>query len=333
MTEPNPTTGAENPRPRLLKKALMWAVLVLLFWLLFRKVPLDQVLGELHRMTAGQVLSLAALSVVFIIGVTILDGVSMWYGFNRMGASVPLKEIVLARAARMLLDSIATILGQAGLAAHVAKKYRVDAGPAAGMVLFLFLLEIYGMVTLASVSLILFLGLKGMVPPGAPVRAALLMTAAAWAGWMVVMWGGLRLARVEAVRRALVRLKLAPILDPLARLRRAEIGRLLLWKTALAAWQIGLTMVAFRIYGLTVPGLDLFAFMPLTILVSSIPVTPSRLGTTQWSWTFFFGYAAAPAALVWMSLLLQLLLNLVRWALGAVATLWLYRENPTDAKQ
>ena len=326
MTENQPTTSDE-PRPPLIKKALMWAALVVLFWLLFRKVPLEQVLAELHRMTVGQALSLLWLSVVFIIGVTVLDGASMWYGFNRMGAAVPLKEIILARAARMLLDSVATILGQAGLAAHIAQKYRVDAGPAAGMVLFLFFLEIYGMVTLASVSLVLFLALKDMVPPGAPVRAALLMTAAAWAAWLVVMYGGLRMSRVRAARRMLVRLKLAPILGPLERLSRPEISRLLLWKTALAAWQIGLTMIAFRIYGLTVPGLDLFDFMPLTILVSSVPVTPSRLGTTQWSWTFFFGYAAAPAALVWMSLLLQLLLNIVRWGLGATAILWLHRDR------
>ena len=308
----------------------MWAALLLLFWLLFRKVPLDQVLAELQKMTAGQVLSLAGLSVVFILGVTVLDGASMWYGFARMGVRVPFKEIVLARAARMLLDSVATILGQAGLAAHVAQKYRVDAGPAAGMVLFLFFLEIYGMVALASLSLIFFLGFKDVIPPGAPLRAALLMVAAAWLIWVVVMAGGLRIARVASVRRLLERLKLAPILDPLARLSRLEIGRLLLLKTALAAWQIGLTMAAFRLYGLNVPGLDLFAFMPLTILVSSIPVTPSRLGTTQWSWTFFFGYAAAPAALVWMSLLLQLLLNCVRWTLGAAATLWLFRGGSKE---
>lgn len=326
----DPATAAEAPRKsRLLKQAITWAVLAVLLWALFRKVPLLHVWEELQAMTLAQVLALAALSVVFILGVTILDGAAMWYGFTRFGVKMPLREIILARAARMLLDSLATILGQAGLAAHVAKKYRIDAGPAAGMVLFLFFLEIYGMVLLSTISIILFLGLKGVIPRDAPLDAGLFMIAAAWIIWMAVMMGGLRMAKVEPVRRLLARARLLPMLDPLARLSRRELLNLLLWKTALAAWQIGLTIIAFRIYGLQVPGLDLYAFMPLTILVSSIPVTPFRLGTTQWSWTFFFSYAAPAAALVWMSLLLQFLLNLVRWALGAVATLaLLHRGDP-----
>ncbi|MFO8056457.1 MAG: hypothetical protein R6V10_04095, partial [bacterium] len=97
-------------------------------------------------------------------------------------------------------------------------------------------------------------------------------------------------------------------------------------KTVLAAWQISLTFVAFNIYGIELSPFELFAFMPLGILVSSIPITPGRLGTTQWSWTFFFSYAIRPAVLVAVSLLLQFLLNVARWILGAVALPFIYSE-------
>jgi uncharacterized membrane protein YbhN (UPF0104 family) len=326
-TAPNPEPAAPDRRSRLLRKLVTWIVLVALFALLFRKVPLPEVLAQFRAMTLTSVLALFALSLVFILGVCALDGAAMGYGFSLFGVKIPLREIVLARTARMLLDSIATILGQAGLAAHVAKRYQLPAGPAAGMVLFLFLVEIYGMVVVSTLSLLALALLPGRLQPGAPLAAAVTMAGLAWPALAVMVFGGQRLARNAALARLLTRLRLAPILSPLSRLRPAQLLRLLLYKTALAAWQIGLTIVAFRLYGLKTPALDLLAFMPLAILVSSIPVTPSRLGTTQWSWTFFFAYTAPSAALVAMSLLLQFLLNTVRWIIGAAATLWLYRQD------
>jgi len=85
-------------------------------------------------------------------------------------------------------------------------------------------------------------------------------------------------------------------------------------------------VVAFRVYGLIVPHADFFFYMPIAILVSSIPITPARLGTTQFSWVFFMGQLLPRETLVAFSLLFQFLLNVARWALGLIVLPFAYRD-------
>lgn len=301
---------------KILRKLLPWLVLIGLFYILFRRIPLDRLLAEFRALTLFQVLGLAVLSLVFVAGVSIIDGTVMWYGFRFFKVRMAWKDIALARTARMVLDSVASLLGQAGLGAHVARRYRVPAGPAAGMVMFLFLLEIYGMIALSTLSFPLLLFLRHDQIARLPsFHFAVTFIALAWPGLIVLMV----LGRKARGMKILERLRLASLLQPLQTIRPSELLRLLLLKTALAAWQISLTAVAFRLFHLPLPPLELFAFMPLAILVSSLPVTPARLGTTQWSWVFFFGHLAPESALVAMSLLLQFTLNVARWLIGAAA--------------
>lgn len=320
MTHP-PLITADQPAAdhtpssggRWFRNLLLWAVFIALFFLLFRRIPLSAVLAEFKQMTGRQILGLAALSLGFVAGVALLDGTAMWYGFLSFRMKMTWKDIVLARTARMVLDSVASLLGQAGLGIHIARRYQVPAGPAAGMVMFLFFLEIYGMIALSSLAFpLLFLHHSGrMLPP--PFRFAILLLALAWPAFVLVILLGRRAGETPVLQR----LHLASLLQPLQSLAPRQLALLLLCKTVLAAWQISLTAAAFRIFRLPLPHRELFALMPLAILVSSLPVTPARLGTTQWSWVFFFGHLAPEPALVAMSLLLQFSLNLARWLIGS----------------
>ena len=323
-------TGPENTPPdqtgsirRLWRKLLPWVFLVILFLILFSRVPLEQVVAEFKAMTPTQIIWLSIVSVIIIIGVAVLDGTAMGYGFSTFGVRIRYREIILVRAAMMLLASIATLIGQAGLAALVARKYRVPAATAAGMVMFLFLVEIYGMIALATIALpVLLLAQQAKISPGAPILVSAAIILLTWPALALLILASRRNISISLFRR----LRLLAFLHPFQAIQPGQLLWLLLLKTLLAAWQITITVLAFRIYGIQVPVLELFAFMPLAILVSSIPITPARLGTTQWSWVLFFGYLVPPAVLVAMSLLLQFLLNLARWFIGALVMPFIYKD-------
>jgi len=324
MTRPPP---APEPKPgpallfRKLRRVLVWPLLVLILVFLFSRVPLERVIAEFYELEWARMSGLCALSFVFIIGVSIIDGTAMWCGFRLFEVRIEWKEITLVRAAMMLLATLSTPVGQAGLAAHIAAKHRIKAGPAAGMVSCLFMLEVYGMIALSTIFLPVYL-LTGETAAGAPLETAVIMTALAWP----VLAAVLVMGRRAAGTRLFQKLRLAPILHPLSMLSFPDLVRLLAIKTALAGWQIGLTVAAFRIYGIEASPRDLYAFMPLAILVSSIPVAPGRLGITQVSWVYFFGYMASEPALVALSLLLQFILNLARWMVGAAALPFVYKD-------
>lgn len=313
----------ERPGLRAAKRAAPWLVAAIIFYIVFREVPLEKVWHELLQLDAKEVAGLCGISAVFILGVSAIDGVAMWYGFSRFGVPLRWAEIVLVRAAMMLLAVVATPVGQAGLAAHLAGKYRIPAIPATGMVFFLFLLEIYGMVLVATVSLaaIMLFG-ADHVDPDAPLPLALAMVGLLWPALIIFVY----VCRSEWGGGLLARFKFGSVIHPVRQLTLGEMGRVLMIKALLAAWQIGLTWPAFYIFGIGLAPLDLFAFMPLAILVSSIPITPAKLGTTQVSWVLFFGHAAPADALVAFSLLLQTLLNVARWMIGAAVLPLVYRD-------
>jgi len=327
MTKTSGPPDNQNPEggfaARLARKLLPWIVLITIFWLIFSREPLDKVLAEFGRLTLMQIILLSVLSLIAVAGVAVLDGTAMWYGFSRLEVKIEWKEMALVRSAMMLLASIATLIGQAGLAAHVARKHKISAGAATGMVMFLFLVEIYGMITVATIGLPAYLLVKGGgAGPSAPVELAVLMVTPAWMALTVFIM----VVRSGRGAGVLERLRLTPLVQPFQAMRPVEFAKILALKTLLAAWQVGITIPAFLIYGKWIPALDMYAFMPLAILVSSIPVTPARLGTTQVSWVAFFQHLVQPEALVAFSLLLQFLLNVCRWLIGAAALPFIYGD-------
>jgi hypothetical protein len=331
MTSTPPIGPGRSRKYLTLRRIITWLILVLLFALLFKMIPPAQVLAELKGMSIARPWDLLALfgaSCVIICGVALLDGVAMWYCFSRFEPAIKWKEIVKVRAAMMLLASISTLIGQAGLAVYVAKKHKIQGSTAAGMVMFLFFLEIYGMIAAATLALPV-LAAAG-TPPGPAFRAGVVLIAAAWPAFFIFIFVGRRMRET----RLFERLRLAPLLIPLRTLKNADIAALLLMKGLLALWQIAMTAVVFHIYGLMsrLPMAALFFYMPIAILISSIPITPARLGTTQFSWVFFIGQYLARDTLVAFSLLFQFLLNIARWALGLIVLPLVYREIKDPGK-
>jgi len=321
MTAPESSAAKTPAGPasrvfRLLRRLLPWLALAAVFALIFWKIPFAKVVAEFKTMTPTQILSLSGLALAFILGVCAIDAVALKYAFGVFGIKIAWRELFLVRAATMVLVAIASPVGQAGIAGHLVRTKRAPLGPAAGMIMFLMMIEFYGMLAVATVCFPLLLFVKGdALPSPAPALLSAAMIVGLWPLLFIVI----RLSQSQTGIALLGRLRLASLAQPLQAFGSTQVLKLLLLKTILAAWQIALTLPAFRLYHINLPGLDLFAFMPLAIIVSSIPITPARLGITQLSWAMFFHYAVPDQTLVAFSLLFQVLINLARWLIGAAA--------------
>jgi uncharacterized membrane protein YbhN (UPF0104 family) len=277
-------------------------------------------LAELLDTDKLKILSLFVLSLVFVSGIAVIDGLSMWYGFSLFGVKLKIKEILLIRAAMMILASIATLIGQAALGTLMTKKYGVSAGKSAGMVILLFILEIYGMVALTTVFLpVLFLF---QYPENSQAWAAGLLVITTWPALFALII----ISRKTKGAKIFEKLKISALISPLNSLKNIELFKLLSFKTMLAFWQILMSLFALEIYGLHLPFLEFFTFTPVCTLVSAMPVTPAKLGTTQWVWVFFFEYGLPAVSIVAYTLFIQFMLNVARWVVGLFALPFVYKD-------
>lgn len=328
ITAPDPAPG--SARARWTRRIITWTILVLLFLALFKLAPSQEVLDEFRKLEPGVILRLMALCLLFIAGVCLIDAAALCFAYRRLSAEIRYGPTLAIRAVTMVLASFVNLIGHAGIAAHLARKHRLPPEKAGGMLIILIFLEIFGMIAVSSLSLIVL----GLLPGGmeqareGPIEMVIVFNLAAAGAFLAAVIAGRKLRPGPLLQK----LRLAGAIEPLRLLGTTGIAIILGIKTLLAAWQIFLVHYALLIYGVKIHPADLFTIMPVVIVVSSIPITPARLGTTQFAWTFFFHHLLPAPLLVAFSLLLQFLLNLARWAIGAAALPFIYREmtSPPD---
>jgi uncharacterized protein (TIRG00374 family) len=83
-----------------------------------------------------------------------------------------------------------------------------------------------------------------------------------------------------------------------------------------------------RSVGIAEPLLLFFAFVPLITLIMQIPITVGGLGTTQYAFERFFGYAGVPASQAVALSILFLALGTVGNLPGGLLYAWRRRERP-----
>ena len=73
---------------------------------------------------------------------------------------------------------------------------------------------------------------------------------------------------------------------------------------------------ALTLFGMDIPTLRLLTFLPLTFMISALPVTVAHLGTSQAAWIFFFSDYAPEADLLAYSLVSHLTFMLANGTIG-----------------
>lgn len=294
----------ETPKRRqtLLKKIYPWAIAAALFVYLFIKIPPDQVLKALSHI---DLLVFAFWSLLYFWVVLYLDCVALKVFLTRFSAPISFKETVEVRGASFLIAVLNYVVGQGALAYYLKKKRGASLSRSLGAVSF---------VTVMDLLLILSSGMIALsfsdTPQAAKIRANLSFFEQSWimapilfaayAIWCV-FWHFVDRGKLEKQKgKAWVRFVLSH--DVFAIFREARFtDYLMLFVLRLPLLIIVISHINLAMFSLhaKLAWTDVFLYNPIILLVSSVPLTPAGLGTSQLLTTLFFtdSVQSAPAGL------------------------------------
>ncbi|MGH7435551.1 MAG: hypothetical protein ACRENE_07735 [Polyangiaceae bacterium] len=232
-----------------------------------------------HQMAAGHALRMLPIGLALPFVVWLPYAACDRVIFEGAIGPVPYREVVRAKAASAVLQTLGYFFGGGGYAVWVARTTRSGPARAAGAVLYLMASDLIAVCTVAGASMWL---------AGAEALPAV-RTAATWifgvqVGFIVFGPTGawLRLPQVFEPWRTVPRLRSA-----------AQIaGRALNIATITA-----FTWWAMRAFGLEVPARAAAMYVPVILLVTSLPINVAGLGAAQAAWLLFLPWATGPKLL------------------------------------
>jgi hypothetical protein len=197
----------------------------------------------------------------FVCALLLADGCATASVYRRLVAPVRTRDFMVIRGASYLLSLINHHVGQGWLTYFVARAYRAPLWRVAGATLFVYV------TTFGCLFVLVALGLPynhRRVPWLLPTVFALALAAAGYAA--VIGVGGNALRRRQA---------LAPLFE--AGIKGHAVA--LLQRMPHVMVQFLGTWLPLRFFGVNVPLADALAFVPVIMLVQTLPITPQGLGT------------------------------------------------------
>jgi len=254
-----------------LVRLLAWAVTAGILFLLFRKIPLHEVVAA-ARGAAGWTVP-AAFFFGFLI--YLADSFAIWKTFGWFLAQLSFADVLLVRGATYLLAAINYNVGQGAIVYFVHRVARVPVIRGVATVLL-----IMGINVLA----LLFLATFGLAAAPAVPHALKLIVAVAYAGLAVYV-----LAVITKPRWLTSR----PLFDVLLGAGLGGYARALLVRLPHIAILFTFQIFMLRGFGVAVPILQAIAALPVVFFIGVLPISVQGLGTTQAAMIFFFARYAA----------------------------------------
>jgi len=237
-----------------------------------------------HEMAAGHALRTLALAFAMPFIVWLPYAAYDWIVLNGAVGPMALRDVVRAKAASAVLLILGYFLGGGGYAVWIGRTTRVGAARAAGAVLYVMASDLIAVCGVAGASMWL----------GGPGASPSLRAAATW---------------VFAVQVALIvvgpyggRLRLAPVFEAWRIVPRA-------WSFAQIAGRAGniaiitaFAWAAMRAFGIDVPAGAAAMYIPVIMLVTSLPISVAGLGAAQAAWLLLLPWASGPRLLAFQAL-------------------------------
>jgi hypothetical protein len=254
-----------------LVRLLAWAVTAGILVLLFRRIPLNEVVAA-ARGAAGWTVPAA---VFFGLIIYLADSFAIWKTFGWFLAQLSLSDVLLVRGATYLLAAINYNVGQGAIVYFVHRVARVPVIRGVATVLL-----IMGINVLA----LLFLATFGLAAAPAVPHALKLIVAVAYAGLAVYVAAVIAKPRWLASR---------PLFDVLLGAGLGGHLRALLVRLPHIAILFTFQIFMLRGFGVAVPVLQAIAALPVVFFIAVLPISVQGLGTTQAAMIFFFARYAA----------------------------------------
>lgn len=281
-------------------RILAWVVTAGLLFLVFRHVPVGDVVAAVRRAPGWVIPG----TFVAIMAVYFADSFAIWKTFGWFLTKMSFADVLLVRGATYLLAAINYNVGQGAIVYFV---HRTAGAPIMrGVATVLLIMGV-------NVLALLFLATAGvLIAPDVP-HAVSTLVVVAWAGLVVY-------AIAVAVRPRWLAQR--PIFDVLLGAGVAGHFRALLVRLPHIAALIAFQVFMLRSFGVQVPIIVALAVMPVIFLVAVLPISVQGLGTTQAAMVYFFArYAggdrqAQQAAVLASSLVAQALALVIQSVLG-----------------
>lgn len=254
-----------------LVRLLAWAVTAGILFLLFRKIPLHEVVAA-ARGAAGWTVPTA---VFFGFLIYLADSFAIWKTFGWFLAQLSWADVLLMRGATYLLAAINYNVGQGAIVYFVHRVARVPVIRGVATVLL-----IMGINVLA----LLFLATFGLAAAPAVPHALKLIVAVAYAGLAVYVVAVITKPRWLTSR---------PLFDVLLGAGLGGYARALLVRLPHIAILFTFQIFMLRGFGVAVPILQAIAALPVVFFIGVLPISVQGLGTTQAAMIFFFARYAS----------------------------------------
>jgi hypothetical protein len=279
------------------RKALPYFGTLLIFALIFWRIPLGKVAGALEQAPA---LKFFGVFLPYSAIYWIIDSACLTWVVRRFNKSLSFREILPIRASMYLLSLINTNLGQGGVAWYLHRKMQVPFLEILSSILFIALLEVYQLFLFSTAGVVLYR--PASVEQTELVHVLRLVYGVAWGALaaMIIFWAQAR--RHSKVREWISESRGGAISRTFVAARPLDYLIVLAIKAPSFALALLAQHFALALYGIAIPFAKLVLFLPLVFLAAALPIAVAHLGTSQAAWLLFFSGNASAAKILAYSL-------------------------------
>jgi hypothetical protein len=274
------------------KSVLPYLGTLLIFTLIFWRIPVAQVVAALKRASAFK---LFGVFMPYSALYWMIDSVCLTWVIRRFNEPVRLAEILPIRASMYLLSLINTNLGQGGVAWYLHRKVRVPFLEILSSILFIALMELYQLFLFSTAGVVCDRPVS--TQQAMLVHVLRIVYSVAWSALAATIIFFAQARRSSTIRAWLSHKGAGTISRTFVAARALDYAIVLAIKAPSFVLALLAQHFALALYGITIPFVKLVLFLPLVFLAAALPVAVAHLGTSQAAWLLFFG-ADAPAATI-----------------------------------
>ena len=302
------------------RKALPYCGTLLIFALIFWRIPVAQVTAALKQAPA---LKFVGVFLPYSAIYWLIDSACLTWVVRRFNRRLRFREILPIRASMYLLSLINTNLGQGGVAWYLHRKAQLPLVEILSSILFIALMEVYQLF-LFSTAGVLFRPVSA--DQAALVHSLRIVYAVAWC-LLAAMMAFFAQARRDSRFRAWINGSRAGSLSrSFVMARPLDYAIVLAIKAPSFALALVAQHFALALYGITIPFVKLVLFLPLVFLAAALPISVAHLGTSQAAWLLFFSGNAPDAKILAYSLAAHFTFMLCNGLLGLLFLSYASRE-------
>ncbi len=237
-----------------------------------------------HQMAAGHALAMLPFGLAMAFVVWLPYAVYDRIVFEGAVGPVPLRDVVRAKAATAVLLTLGYFVGGGGYAVWIARTTKAGAARAAGAVLYLMASDLTAVCGVAGAAM--WLG-------GADAPASL-RTAATWifcvqaALFLLGPYGGW--------------MHLPEFFSAWRRVPRSRSALQIAGRAGNIAVITAFTWAAMRAFGIPLPASAAAMYLPIILLVASLPINVAGFGAGQAAWLLLLPWASGPQLLAFQAL-------------------------------